>query len=125
MNKLGRPASDSTARVREIMEERQCAYGTAYAQMRREAQGSSGRVGRPPHPRISELMAKYSCTKPEAQILLRAEQIMNTHCQVSESDSLAAEIQATRLALREARLAEDNEEVTHFSEVLKKLTGGE
>jgi predicted lipid-binding transport protein (Tim44 family) len=34
--KPGRPPLDKTDRVREIMRERRCSYGTAYAQFRRE-----------------------------------------------------------------------------------------
>jgi hypothetical protein len=51
----GRPLKQSTERVRQIMAEKNCSYGTAYQQARREAAGVKvGKPGRPKKEKTDE-----------------------------------------------------------------------
>lgn len=117
--KLGRPPLDLTARAREIMTERGCCYGTAYAQMRREKQKYS-----------STYLKKYPyLTESQCYILQKADEvravILEHESRVPVPATIPTDpVDAAREGLRQAKLGEYNteaERTTAIAQAAEKL----
>jgi len=117
------------ARIQQIMRATGCSYGTAYARHRRELEdagrGFTREPGRPINQRTREIMREKGCTRPEAQVLRRAEEILGV---LAERDKVLTpeelkqrQVGSLRTRRRQARLAGDAELTKELTEQIKVL----
>lgn len=122
-------------RVMEIMNERQCSYGTAYAQYRREKRaevsGFKRGPGRPLTPDVAAIMKELDCTSADARFLLRARQMQKFYEDRKQEKAkqesadpiylLQRKINETKARRVQAKLAKNYDAAVALSEEIDKL----